>query len=118
MVGFSTNSTPQMHAFLWNGGMTDLGAFGDGASYAYAISDTGQVAGWGKVGTYPNITEHAFRWNGSMQDLGTGSWAQSSARHQRQRGRGGPSDQRRNRHRLACRPVAERRRVSRPGRNP
>ncbi|MCC6956406.1 MAG: hypothetical protein IT316_06390 [Anaerolineales bacterium] len=80
VVGFSINSTPQMHAFLWNGGMTDLGAFGDGASYAYAISDTGQVAGWGKVGTYPNITEHAFRWNGSMQDLGTGSWAQSSAR--------------------------------------
>ncbi len=80
VVGFSTNSTPQMHAFLWSGGMTDLGAFGDGASYAYAISDTGMVAGWGKVGTYPNITEHAFRWNGSMQDLGTGSWAQSSAR--------------------------------------
>lgn len=80
VVGFSTNSTPQTHAFLWNGGMTDLGALSDGASYAYAISDTGMVAGWGKVGAYPNITEHAFRWNGSMQDLGTGGWAQSSAR--------------------------------------
>ncbi len=80
VVGYSTNSAPQMHAFLWNGGMTDLGALSDGASYAYAISDTGMVAGWGKLGTYPNITEHAFRWNGSMQDLGTGSWVQSSAR--------------------------------------
>ncbi|MBE7487176.1 hypothetical protein HS121_02830 [bacterium] len=80
VVGFSINSTPQGHAFLWDGGMTDLGALSDGASYAYAISDTGMVAGWGKLGTYPNITEHAFRWNGSMQDLGTGSWVQSSAR--------------------------------------
>jgi len=58
------------HAFLWqNGVMTDLGTLGGNLSAAYAISDSGQIAG---ESTTPSGELHAFLWeHGVMKDLGT-----------------------------------------------
>ena len=81
VVGWAIDGAYQMHAFMWSGGMADLGTLSGGdTSYAYAINDAGQAARWGKIGVYPSLSERAFLWSGSMQDLGTLRWAHSTAR--------------------------------------
>ena len=51
--------------------ITDVGVIGTGnESFAYAINDVGQVAGWSRITSGGN--RHAFRWtSGTMLDLGT-----------------------------------------------
>jgi probable HAF family extracellular repeat protein/T5SS/PEP-CTERM-associated repeat protein len=54
------------HAFLWAGGMQDLGALTFANSIAYDINDEGQVVGALQTGQ----NSHAFVWaDGQMQDL-------------------------------------------------
>ena len=59
-------------AFSWTqaGGMVDLGTFYE-ASYALAVNQSGQVAGWAATNTTPS--EDAFSWTqaGGMVNLGT-----------------------------------------------
>ena len=67
---FDLNGTVQ-HAFFWTSakGIQDLGSLG-GNSYAQAVNNFSQVAGWSITLTGP---PHAFLWtsSGGMQDLGT-----------------------------------------------
>src|SRR5579859_2383867 len=60
------------HAVYWSSGrLHDLGTFGGRDGMAFAVNDSGEIAGWaeypGTLGPY-----HAFRWTalGSMEDLG------------------------------------------------
>ena len=57
------------HAFAWEDGqMTDLGTLGGANSVAYAVSDTGQIAGASEVDSAG--TRHAFLYaDGQMRDL-------------------------------------------------
>ena len=49
--------------------MIDLGALGEGESYAWAINNAGQITGYGDAS---NGMTHAFLWEGgTMTDLGT-----------------------------------------------
>lgn len=59
------------HGFLWtNGTLTDLGTLGGNWSSAYAVNDSGQIAGTSSINN--SGTFHAFFSNGSgMTDLGT-----------------------------------------------
>ena len=74
VIGSSTTTTGQQHAFSWTqeGGMVDLGTLGGTYSTAVAVNDRGQVVGsWG-----PNRDGAFFRvfsWTqaGGMVDLGT-----------------------------------------------
>ena len=58
-------------ACLWrNGTLTDLGTLAGNYSYAYGVSDAGQVAGVSFTANDAN--SHAFLWNnGAISDLGT-----------------------------------------------
>lgn len=48
---------------------TDLGTLGGSNSFAYAVNNAGQVAGWASIAG--NAEKHATRWNGSTAtDLG------------------------------------------------
>ena len=64
---------------VWsNGGLTQLGSLGGGATEVRAINDRGEVAGWSTV---PSGQAHAFLWReGVMYDLGDGFGLGSEAR--------------------------------------
>src|SRR6266404_3807646 len=71
------------HAFTWSstGGMQDLSSLG-GDSFALAINDSGEVAGYFFLAD--NVTTHAFTWTSAtgMVDLGPipgGSSSQATA---------------------------------------
>jgi probable HAF family extracellular repeat protein len=70
VVGWSNRSGGQSHAFLYsNGSMTDLGTLGGSASVAYAINDSGQIAGYAHISGDSAL--HAFLYSdGTMTDLG------------------------------------------------
>jgi probable HAF family extracellular repeat protein len=77
IVGSSTTTSGQTHAFLWQRGkMTDLGTLGRAyvGSSAVAVNAAGQVIGTSftaKV-TQTGQQGHAFLWQrGTMRDLGT-----------------------------------------------
>ena len=79
-----TQLPPPPRAFLWqNGQLTDLGTLGGKGSFAVAINDQGEIAGWSSVsasGRGP--VAHAFLWrNGKLTDLGTlgGLWSEPTA---------------------------------------
>ena len=62
------------HAFIWNSstGMVDLGTLPDGQdSFARAINDNGQVAGYAYLSD--GVTTHGFIWTEAtgMVDIGT-----------------------------------------------
>ena len=74
MVGLGTET----HAFIWqNSYMEDLGTLGGPDSWAAALNENGQVAGWAFTNSTPNPvtnipTQDPFLWhNGQMIDLGT-----------------------------------------------
>jgi len=68
---YPSDNTAKQHAFLYSGGvMHDIDSLGGTYSYALAVNNTGQVAGYVNAsgGTY----FHAFLFTGgSMTDLGT-----------------------------------------------
>jgi len=74
ITGCST-LTPTYHAFLWSatGGIQDLGTLGGRSSFAVAINNVGQVAGYSNPAG--STFYHAFLWtaSGGMKDLGTTS---------------------------------------------
>ena len=82
VVGTARLASSTPHAFLWDGGMQDLGALGWSQSIAYDINDKGQVVGVLQTGQ----TSHAFIWaNGQMKDLNSeipanSGWVLSEAR--------------------------------------
>jgi len=82
VVGYSTTTEGQTHAFLWTPGgtggvsgnpqMADLGAFRGGTnSQAYAINRFGQITGFAQTNTPAGTRERAFRYSGgTMTDIG------------------------------------------------
>jgi probable HAF family extracellular repeat protein len=70
VVGWSTTTSGQSHAFLYSDGqMQDLGTLGGYESRATGINDSGQVVGQTDVSSGER---HAFLYSGGqMQDLGT-----------------------------------------------
>jgi probable HAF family extracellular repeat protein len=80
VVGESTTSGPQAHAFLYSGSpMTDLGTLDGTNNYSGArgINDSGDIVG----GSFPaKSDEHAFSYSGgTMSDLSTLGGSYSSA---------------------------------------
>ena len=70
MVGWSFTAGGVTHAFHYsNGAMTDLGALGDVASFAYGINDNGQVVG--TAHTASNTTYPFLCSGGSLLELNT-----------------------------------------------
>ena len=79
IVGWAYTGPPATaRAFLTSGGpLEDLGTLGGPDSYAYGISDSGQISGKASIGS----AYHAFLASGgTMQDLGTLGGSNSSAR--------------------------------------
>jgi probable HAF family extracellular repeat protein len=76
---WAAGDTSTAHAFVHSGGrMTDLGTLGGEPSYAWAINESGAVAG---ESTLADGRIHAFRHDASgMVDLGTLGGRYSSAR--------------------------------------
>ncbi len=83
VVGFSTTSTGDTHAFVWQlnasgqGVMTDLGTLGGANSWATAINDNGLIVGYAETGeiySQGGITQPIVRacaWYGNViYDLG------------------------------------------------
>lgn len=77
-AGSSTNADGQGHAFLYDGGWTDIGAdLNMGWSAALDVSGTNQVAGYGEIA--PGVFR-GFVWaNGAATQLGTFGGASSYA---------------------------------------
>jgi probable HAF family extracellular repeat protein len=88
VVGIAQNTVPdpysflgvgtETHGFIWrNGYMEDLGTLGGPDSWAAAVNESGQVAGWAFTNSTPNLvtnipTQDPFLWqDGRMIDLGT-----------------------------------------------
>ncbi|MBN1393415.1 MAG: PEP-CTERM sorting domain-containing protein [Pirellulales bacterium] len=67
IVGDTANSTSYQHAFMWTaaGGMVDIGTLGRD-SYAYAINDSGSVAGLSKDGSG---VQYGFFYDGAMTKI-------------------------------------------------
>jgi probable HAF family extracellular repeat protein len=80
IVGASTTSSGELHAFRWTvaDGLVDLGTLGGARSVAADVNDVGQVVGESETASGET---HAFRWTaeGGMRDLGTLGGAASRA---------------------------------------
>src|SRR5579884_1497210 len=72
VVGAATVGPDQLHAFLYDGTLHDLGTLGGNNSGAYRINVNGEVVGFAEVpGATPGDGQHAFAYlNGKMVDLG------------------------------------------------
>ncbi len=74
VVGWSLVNGPPygegspFHAFSYDGSLHDLGTLGGAISTAYAVNDSGQIAG--AANTSAGYS-HAFLYDGTMHDLGT-----------------------------------------------
>jgi len=85
VVGFSTDTSENVGAFLYtgSGAMQDLGNLGGGVlSQAEGINNSGQVVGLSVISyTNGHMLYHAFLWTGSgtMRDLGALDMANNSA---------------------------------------
>jgi probable HAF family extracellular repeat protein len=80
VVGWSTTTSNEIHAFRWsNGTMIDLGTLGGRYSRATAINDAGQIAGTSTAVSGTSCHDsglvtlgcRAFLWDGAMHNLGT-----------------------------------------------
>ena len=76
VAGDATTAQGAFHAFLYSGGIQDLGTLGGNDSVANAINGNGQVVGWSGLAGVPEFgpdgSEHAFLYSGgTMQDLGS-----------------------------------------------
>ena len=72
VVGQSAAAGQVLHAFLWRGGMHDLGTLGgDNRSYATSINNLGQVVGWSghSTGVIIDYTRAVLWENGTSVDL-------------------------------------------------
>lgn len=79
IAGGADTSNGASHAFLFQGGLRDLGTLGGTSSQAFAVNEHGQVIGASDVPD--NRSQHAFRWtDGRMEDLGTLGGEHSMAR--------------------------------------
>ncbi|HZQ62766.1 MAG TPA: hypothetical protein VFC24_15540 [Casimicrobiaceae bacterium] len=77
VTGWARTVAGAMHAFLYDGHMSDLGTLGGPASAGNAINSAQQVAGYADVAAG---VHHAFVYSGGrMRDLGTLGGAQSVA---------------------------------------
>ena len=93
VIGLAQNTVPdpysflnlgtETHGFVWQDGyMEDLGTLGGPDSWAAAINESSEIAGWAYINSTPNAdngvctanvpTQDPFLWrNGEMIDLGT-----------------------------------------------
>ena len=67
VVGWADNSKHESRAFLYNGGLHDLGTLGGDYAQAQAINDAGQIVG---RATDADGNTHAFLYQGGMAAIG------------------------------------------------